>query len=126
MAHGDACWVLIWNVSSEYRRLAAWRDSSWITTPFGRSIRRAVRLESSVRRALLDRLSDRRPRSLHDRPCPKPAPNQAAHATTAPTRSWTTSSGEIWKLEDTGLQTTDPDKNGFVGRLPRRLEVDLP
>ena len=27
------------------------------------------------------------------------------------------SSGEILKPEDTGLQTTDPDKNGFVGRL---------
>jgi hypothetical protein len=25
--------------------------------------------------------------------------------------------GGIWKPEDTGLQTTDPDKNGFVGRL---------
>ena len=48
----------------------------------------------------------------------QPAPNQSAHATPAPTRSWTTSSGEIWKPEDTGLQTTDPDKNGFVGRLP--------
>jgi hypothetical protein len=48
----------------------------------------------------------------------KPAPNHSAHATPAPTRSWTASSGEILKPEDTGLQTTDPDKNGFVGRLP--------
>ncbi|MEY3172566.1 MAG: hypothetical protein RLZZ436_479, partial [Planctomycetota bacterium] len=39
------------------------------------------------------------------------------HATTAPTCSWTTSSGGIGKPEDTGIQTTDPDKNGFVGRL---------
>ncbi|MEY3173099.1 MAG: hypothetical protein RLZZ436_1012 [Planctomycetota bacterium] len=48
----------------------------------------------------------------------KPAPNQSAHATTAPTCSRTTSSGGIGKPVDTGLQTTDPGKNGFVGRLP--------
>jgi hypothetical protein len=47
---------------------------------------------------------------------PAPAPKQSAHATPAPTRSWTTSSGEILKPEDTGFQTTDPDENGFVGR----------
>ena len=49
---------------------------------------------------------------------PAPAPIQSAHAIIAPARSWTTSSGGIWKPEDTGLQTTDPDMNGFVGRLP--------
>jgi hypothetical protein len=48
---------------------------------------------------------------------PAPAPNQSAHATIAPTRSWTTSSGGIWKPEDTAFQTAEPDKNGFVGRL---------
>jgi hypothetical protein len=48
---------------------------------------------------------------------PAPAPNQSAHAATAPARAWTTSSGEFWKPEDTGLRTTDPDENGFVGRL---------
>ncbi len=48
---------------------------------------------------------------------PAPAPNQSAHATPAPTRSRTASSGEIGKPEDTGLRTTDSDKNGFVGRL---------
>ncbi|MGV2336167.1 MAG UNVERIFIED_CONTAM: hypothetical protein LVR18_19355 [Planctomycetaceae bacterium] len=29
----------------------------------------------------------------------------------------TTSSGEIWKPENTEFETTVPDKNGFVGRL---------
>ncbi|MGV2338485.1 MAG UNVERIFIED_CONTAM: virulence RhuM family protein [Planctomycetaceae bacterium] len=48
---------------------------------------------------------------------PAPAPNPSAHATTAPTRSWTTSSGEIWKPKNTGFEATDPDRNGFVGRL---------
>jgi hypothetical protein len=32
--------------------------------------------------------------------------------------NWSTSSGEIWKPKDTGLQTTDSDKHGFVGRFP--------
>ncbi len=51
-------------------------------------------------------------------------PNQSAHATPAPTRSWTTSSREIWKPEDTGLRAADSDKNGFVGRLRRPSRVD--
>jgi hypothetical protein len=90
--------------------------ATWITTPFGRTIRRAVRLESSAS----ERLAGLSFRSS----APKPAPNQSVHATTAPTRSWNTSSGEIWKPEDTGLQTTDPDKNGFVGRLRYIVRFD--
>ena len=62
----------------------------------------------------------RRPGSLLDGPCPKPAPDRSDYATTAPTCSRTTRSGRIRKPEDTWLQTTDPDKNGFVGRLSRQ------
>jgi hypothetical protein len=47
-----------------------------------------------------------------------PAP---AHTTTAPTRPWTTSSEKLGKPEDAGLQSTDPDKQGFVGGLQSDL-----
>lgn len=52
---------------------------------------------------------------------PAPAPHQPAHTTTAPTRPWTTSSEELRKPEDAGLQSTDPDKHGFVGGLQSEL-----
>jgi hypothetical protein len=55
---------------------------------------------------------------------PAPPTNQSAHAITAATRSWTTFSWRIGQPEDTGLQTTDPDRNGFIGRL--RAEGNSP
>jgi hypothetical protein len=48
---------------------------------------------------------------------PAPAPDQSAHATTAPACSWTTSTGGVWKPNDSERQITDTGKTGYVGRL---------
>lgn len=58
---------------------------------------------------------------------PAPAPSQSADATTAPTHSWTTSSGRIGKPEVTGLQTTAPDRNGLAAAYAIRwIPLEIP
>jgi hypothetical protein len=85
------------------------RDSRWTTSG---SNGPGPATTSSGRRTPLTRQA---PHWLLRSSAPAPAPNPFAHATPAPTRLWTTSSGEIRKPKDTGFEATEPDRNGFVG-----------